>query len=161
MAKNVSPFASLTSEEKQIKWMEYQTIRLPYTQVANSDWKEPQTVERTTEPAQQVDSVCPEPSERASTGNQSRPLAVDAHCSQQPHFNQQSDRPIPPPEVFVGSHSGNRAPAAHTNNQQSHSPTPSAYQLLNQKSRHRQYDAVIERMKQAAQKTGSYCSWSK
>lgn len=166
MARNVSPFASLTSEEKQIKWMEYQTIRLPYTQVASSDWKEPQTVERSTEPAQQVDFVCPEPSERASAGNQANPMAVDAHHSQHPsaqqsRINQQSERLIPPPEVFVGSHSGTHTPAAYTSNQQSHSPTPSAYQLLNQKTRHRQYDAVIERMKQAAQKTGSYCNWSK
>ena len=33
MARNISPFAALTNEEKQIKWMEYQSIRLPYTKV--------------------------------------------------------------------------------------------------------------------------------
>ncbi len=28
--KQISPFAALTNAEKQIRWMEYQTIRLPY-----------------------------------------------------------------------------------------------------------------------------------
>ena len=30
MSKKISPFAELTSSEKQIRWMEYQSIRLPY-----------------------------------------------------------------------------------------------------------------------------------
>jgi len=30
MSKQVSPFASLTGAEKQIRWLEYQSIRLPY-----------------------------------------------------------------------------------------------------------------------------------
>ena len=32
MNKQVSPFASLTGAEKQIRWLEYQSIRLPYVQ---------------------------------------------------------------------------------------------------------------------------------
>ena len=35
MAKKTSPFAALTSEQKQIKWMEYQSIRLPYTEAVS------------------------------------------------------------------------------------------------------------------------------
>ncbi|MBP3646326.1 MAG: hypothetical protein J6K55_07855 [Clostridia bacterium] len=30
MSKQVSPFAALTGAEKQIRWLEYQSIRLPY-----------------------------------------------------------------------------------------------------------------------------------
>lgn len=30
MSRHVSPFAALTGAEKQIKWLEYQTLRLPY-----------------------------------------------------------------------------------------------------------------------------------
>ena len=39
MARKISPFAMLTNEEKQIKWMEYQSIRLPYTQVVDEKQK--------------------------------------------------------------------------------------------------------------------------
>ena len=34
MKAQVSPFAALTGEEKQLKWLEYQSIRLPYTATA-------------------------------------------------------------------------------------------------------------------------------
>lgn len=34
MKTQVSPFAALTGEEKQLKWLEYQSIRLPYTETA-------------------------------------------------------------------------------------------------------------------------------
>lgn len=34
MKGQVSPFAALTGEEKQLKWLEYQSIRLPYTETA-------------------------------------------------------------------------------------------------------------------------------
>lgn len=30
MSKQVSPFAALSGAEKQIRWLEYQSIRLPY-----------------------------------------------------------------------------------------------------------------------------------
>ena len=32
MMKQVSPFAALTGAEKQIRWLEYQSIRLPYVE---------------------------------------------------------------------------------------------------------------------------------
>ena len=32
MSGQVSPFAALTGAEKQIKWLEYQTVRLPYVE---------------------------------------------------------------------------------------------------------------------------------
>ena len=32
MSKQVSPFAELTGAEKQIRWLEYQSVRLPYVQ---------------------------------------------------------------------------------------------------------------------------------
>ncbi len=34
MKSQVSPFAALTGAEKQLKWLEYQSIRLPYTEAA-------------------------------------------------------------------------------------------------------------------------------
>jgi len=32
MSKQISPFAALSGAEKQIRWLEYQSIRLPYVQ---------------------------------------------------------------------------------------------------------------------------------
>ena len=32
MSKQISPFAALSGTEKQIRWLEYQSIRLPYVQ---------------------------------------------------------------------------------------------------------------------------------
>lgn len=32
MGRQASPFAALTGAEKQIRWLEYQSIRLPYVQ---------------------------------------------------------------------------------------------------------------------------------
>ena len=32
MSKQLSPFAALTGAEKQIRWLEYQSIRLPYVE---------------------------------------------------------------------------------------------------------------------------------
>lgn len=48
MAKKMSPFAALTSEQKQIKWMEYQSIRLPYTEAITVSEEEqvPDTTEK-------------------------------------------------------------------------------------------------------------------
>lgn len=34
MNKQVSPFAALTGAEKQIRWLEYQSIQLPYVDTA-------------------------------------------------------------------------------------------------------------------------------
>ncbi|MBR5547050.1 MAG: hypothetical protein IKU70_08720 [Clostridia bacterium] len=34
MNKQVSPFAALTGAEKQIRWLEYQSIKLPYVDTA-------------------------------------------------------------------------------------------------------------------------------
>lgn len=34
MKSQISPFAALTGAEKQLKWLEYQSIRLPYTEAA-------------------------------------------------------------------------------------------------------------------------------
>jgi len=33
MSRQISPFAALTGAEKQIRWLEYQSIRLPYVQI--------------------------------------------------------------------------------------------------------------------------------
>ena len=41
MKSQVSPFAALTGAEKQLKWLEYQSIRLPYTEAAVEKPKTP------------------------------------------------------------------------------------------------------------------------
>lgn len=140
MARNVSPFAALTSEEKQIKWMEYQTIRLPYTQVSNPQWP------------QQTNDHSPSVATSVSTCDTHQPAEpVQPKPVAQPAPNHQPARPLPPPEVMYHpmSPSDNRA--------------LSPYQQINayQKTRHRQYDTVIERMKQAEKKTGCFREWAK
>ncbi len=45
MKKQVSPFAALTGAEKQIRWMEYQSIRLPYVETQNMDQAEAEKAE--------------------------------------------------------------------------------------------------------------------
>ena len=141
MARNTSPFAALTNEEKQIKWMEYQSIRLPYTKVdqeccvhSRPNGKEVTESEMT---------------KRSSEESESLP-----HPDSEIH-NQRHSRPLPPPEVFVKQ----PAPKKPKNSR----IAPSAYQQINdfQQSHHRQYAAVIERMKQAEKKTGQFNSWTK
>ena len=70
MSKQVSPFAALTGAEKQIRWLEYQSIRLPYVDCA----------------AQNTAEITPEPKTV-----QAQPTA--------PNTAQPVDRPQPPPEV--------------------------------------------------------------
>ena len=40
MSRQVSPFAALSGAEKQIRWLEYQSIRLPYVSTESEEWKE-------------------------------------------------------------------------------------------------------------------------
>lgn len=137
MARKISPFATLTNEEKQIKWMEYQSIRLPYTQVVDEKQK-----------AHEDNTPCTE-----AQGTEPSATATSQDSLHVPQTTSHPSRPTPPPEVFVTSQ----------NNRNSQTKPISAYQQMNeyQKSRHRQYDAVIERMKQAEKKTNGFCTWSK
>ncbi len=132
MARTTSPFAALTSEQKQMKWMEYQSIRLPYTE---AELTVPQENSTAKQPVPTVQTIaCPE--ERAPAVKPQAAAAVRPAPS---------DRPQPPPEVYMN-------PVPHTG---------SGMQSTQEKTRHHQYDAVIARMKQAELRTGSYCSWSK
>ena len=158
MARNISPFAALTNQEKQIKWMEYQTIRLPYTQVTNTDWDNHHPVQ----PSQSMVPANHEPAslnageeKRIITASDTDPMqyaSADRMCME-------AKRPIPPPEVFVAPQPKRYQPTSQTS-QQMHQ-APSSYQQLHQKIQHRQYDAVIERMKQAEKRISNYQSWSK
>ncbi len=74
MARNVSPFAALTNEEKQIKWLEYQSIRLPYT-AGNVDLQPEQAIqENVAKPenpsAEQINRPLPPPEVYASQAQQ-------------------------------------------------------------------------------------------
>lgn len=77
MSRQVSPFAALSGAEKQIKWLEYQSIRLPYVSA-------------------ETEAVQKENSEAASA-----PQKPPAHAEpptaplQPPRF----ERPLPPPEI--------------------------------------------------------------
>ena len=42
MSRQISPFAALTGAEKQIRWLEYQSIRLPYVEVDTCDPPRPE-----------------------------------------------------------------------------------------------------------------------
>lgn len=105
MARRTSPFADLTSEEKQLKWLEYQSVRLPYV-------------------SGQVDGF------------------PDEHCDEHEEHQQK--------QTEESSHKVNE-PIPYLIH------TSSEYQ----KSRHRQYDAVIARMKQAEKRIGQFSEWSK
>lgn len=75
MSERVSPFAALTGAEKQIKWLEYQSVRLPYISV-------PLEVE-----SQMVEIAEEKPACTPDSYQRPTPTA----------------RPIPPPEVFAGA----------------------------------------------------------
>ena len=76
MSKQVSPFAALTGAEKQIRWLEYQSIRLPYVQGG--------VEEKTEEQASDEQGMRSE-REKASVSKKAIPL--------------QQERPQPPPEI--------------------------------------------------------------
>lgn len=73
MSRQISPFAALTGAERQIKWLEYQSIRLPYVQ-GNVD-EAARKVEQNTSVEQNI--------------------SVELPQRVKPVF----DRPQPPPEV--------------------------------------------------------------
>ena len=69
MSRQISPFAALTGAERQIRWLEYQSIRLPYIQV-----------------------------EETCAAKRSEPKATE-DAAPQPSAKQPVERPQPPPEV--------------------------------------------------------------
>ncbi len=135
MARKTSPFAELTNEQKQLKWLEYQSIRLPYTEAELM----PPMVENTActaMTAAEAGMQAEHPSASPVISNSAQPV--------QPQSSARQNRPMPPPEVYMQN------------------KTPAPMQATNiQKIRHHQYDAVIARMKQAEMRTGSYQAWSK
>ena len=100
MSGHVSPFAELTGVEKQIKWLEYQTARLPYTNA----------------PMEAAEAEPPKA--------QTRRVAT------------------PPPEITMAGIKAKNMRGA----------SPADFQ----KTRHRQYDAVIARMKQAERMANNF-----
>lgn len=115
MKKSVSPFAALTCQEKHLKWLEYQSMQLPYTKAAVD--REPIAAPAAANPEKKADP----PQEK----------------------KEEPRRMTPAPQAPVHS-----APARHT---------PSA-PAMDMRPKHRQYDAVIARMKQAEMRTQSYTS---
>lgn len=127
----VSPFAALTGDEKQLKWLEYQSIRLPYVQGSVEPGADTQNLNAPTQsPKMQSEAkVNPAiPSVRFKPTTESK----SATNSKNPVLRE-------------------TAPA--TEKKQT-APGLSASDF--QTTRHRQYDAVIERMKKAEKNTRSY-----
>lgn len=82
MARKTSPFAELTNDQKQLKWLEYQSIRLPYTEAGPMP---PEAEYQTAaNPVQTEQTSAPSPAETPKA----QPAA--GHT-----------RPLPPPEVYV------------------------------------------------------------
>jgi len=79
MAKQISPFAALTGAEKQIRWLEYQSIRLPYVHADLDD----------------------------TSGLADRANAGNSSATEKPETREENkktplitlERPVPPPEV--------------------------------------------------------------
>ena len=68
VGKQSSPFAALTGAERQIKWLEYQSVRLPYVEMSEPMEKQlsPQCAEKKADPVkiQENERQCPQlPSE--------------------------------------------------------------------------------------------------
>lgn len=106
----VSPFAALTGQEKQLKWLEYQSVRLPYAE----------------------GSVDPSPLESPEKKTRKVEEAAEKKESKAPET------------------SGD-APTLRYRNQ-----VQTLNELDFQKPRHRQYDAVIARMKQAERQASRF-----
>ena len=61
MNKQTSPFAALTGAEKQIRWLEYQSIRLPYVDAAPNDTKNADALSQTSiQPKEKTPQTQPE-----------------------------------------------------------------------------------------------------
>jgi len=141
MARKISPFAALTNEEKQIKWMEYQSIRLPYTEVSDQNSNHREAVPS---------------AEKADKCNDGKQAIREENTFEknEPHPSEKGKitRPIPPPEVMM---------TQTKQTYQQKNALKTSYSQANEllRSRHNQYDAVIERMKKAEQSTGNYINW--
>lgn len=72
MSNKFSPFAELTGAERQIRWLEYQTIRLPYIDAG---------------PDNEASKVCETPENKP-------PVKAT-----QKNIPNEKTRPVPPPEV--------------------------------------------------------------
>lgn len=129
MSGRVSPFAELTGAEKQIKWLEMQSVRLPYVRGA-LEKQEDISGEAAIEP--QKASADPR---RANAS----PSNTDPHT-----YN------AAPPSAAPASADKPRArPEQSTSSR-----------VAFQQTRHRQYDAVIARMKQAEQRVNGFSTFS-
>ncbi len=109
MSSRVSPFAALTGAEKQIKWLEVQSIRLPYVQGR---------LERDSVEAVEKARQSEKPDEKTKA-------------------NSDAESPMPVQSVKAEARA-------------------SFERAEFQRTRHKQYDAVIARMRQAEKNAKGY-----
>ena len=88
MTNRVSPFAALTGAEKQIKWLEYQSVRLPYIQSGMEDVPEAKSA------VQQPGPAAPSPAPSAAKREQAISQRTESAAGQ--------TLPVPPPEIPRG-----------------------------------------------------------
>ena len=126
MKKGVSPFAALTCQEKHLKWLEYQNMRLPYMKTAVD--REP------INPADNAAAEKPAQKSKAEKRKDPSPPHGERGSTAEKKAERTEPRPTPPSPLSVPWAGGDMRP------------------------RHRQYDAVIARMKQAEMRTRNYTS---
>ncbi|MEG2251876.1 MAG: hypothetical protein RSC98_02430 [Clostridia bacterium] len=127
MSGRVSPFAALIGADRQIKWLEYQSICLPYVHgsVDTSMEAEPSGVAA----AMQESACAAQAQPVAQATSAAKPSSKAAPAQREPPREQRTTQPI-----------------LSTNDIQ--------------KIRHRQYDAVIARMKQAEMRADGFRTFS-
>lgn len=126
MSGRISPFEALTGSERQLKWLEYQSIRLPYVH-GNVDTSYADAEEAFEAKAEIAKPICTtKPHDIAASGQ---------HAVKGVDENQQESKEEPKAQ----------APK-----------TPIYTQVDFQRSRHTQYDAVLARMKQAEKKVSGF-----
>ncbi|NLO86227.1 MAG: hypothetical protein GX096_12525 [Clostridiales bacterium] len=126
MSGRTSPFEALTGLEKQLKWLEYQTITLPYVSSQLDDMEEETQVASASLAHTKAEHLVQKSKELLNQVTKPQPTQVTSENEQQAKAAQK--QPLP-----SGTSQGDF-----------------------QRTRHTQYDAVIARMKQAEKKTSGF-----
>lgn len=72
MSQQVSPFAALTGAEQQLKWLEYQSVRLPYTQAMPEPKEMTEAPPNTAESAVRREPETPRPAQPSQPASAAR-----------------------------------------------------------------------------------------
>lgn len=126
MSGRTSPFEALTGLEKQLKWLEYQTITLPYVSSQLDDMEEEMQAAPASLAQTKAEHLVQKSKDLLNQAPKTQPSQVTSDHEQQAKTAQKQPMPS-------GTSQGDF-----------------------QRTRHTQYDAVIARMKQAEKKTSGF-----